>query len=119
MSHPNNWLSLLSQRPITRELGQQTNPSIEQAIDNKGLNIWKHSPHAISGSEAGFPKAEWRVHQRREAPAFRVMMRRSKPVRCMRVQVPSSQGLANQIDPKSCVRASNRLGEALTGERTG
>jgi 2-polyprenyl-3-methyl-5-hydroxy-6-metoxy-1,4-benzoquinol methylase len=50
---------------------------------------------------------------------FAVMVRRSKPARCIRVQVPSSQGLANQIDPESCVQASNRLGEALTGERTG
>ena len=51
--------------------------------------------------------------------AFVVVVRRSKPARCIRVQVPSSQGLANQIDPESCVQASNRLGEALTGERTG
>ncbi len=35
------------------------------------------------------------------------------------MKVSYSQGLANQIDPKSCVRTSNRLGEALTGERAG
>lgn len=35
------------------------------------------------------------------------------------MKVSYSQGLANQIDPKSCVRTSNRPGEALTGERAG
>src|SRR3989304_3214773 len=30
-----------------------------------------------------------------------------------------NQGAANQIDLKSCVRASNRPGEALTGESAG
>src|SRR5271157_1094443 len=35
------------------------------------------------------------------------------------MKVSYSQGLANQIGPKSCVRASNRPGEALTGESAG
>jgi len=35
------------------------------------------------------------------------------------MKVPYSQGVANQIGPKSCVRTSNRPGEALTGERVG
>ena len=35
------------------------------------------------------------------------------------MRVSYNQGLANQIDPKSCVRASNRPGEALTGESAG
>src|SRR3990172_5289476 len=35
------------------------------------------------------------------------------------MKVSYNQGVANQIDPKSCVQASNRLGEALTGESAG
>ena len=35
------------------------------------------------------------------------------------MKVSYNQGAANQIDLKSCVRASNRPGEALTGESAG
>ncbi len=35
------------------------------------------------------------------------------------VQVQISQGLTNLTDPKSCAQTSNRLGEVLTGKRTG
>lgn len=35
------------------------------------------------------------------------------------MRVSYNQGLTNQIDPKSCAGASNRSGEALTGESAG